>query len=415
MPDPAIEQRAAIKTAIDTASTAVAAVDDDATDAQVMAAGAAIAAARKAISDAADVPPEEKAANTGTVNALAGRLTVATDSRTAAMSAADEEERKANSATAKALKKAIDDIVGLTTAPAVTPTSIPAITVGNADATTAITLKKGDSVASLGSWDGTDYAGMEGTGNAKNTGMVRVYANQGASKSVTFASEAGGAVHGWSLATSTASVNDDYTVVTTAAAAQGGVGGFPTTGTTSYDNEDTVAGTFMKASGTYTCTEATGCTSIVTADGINLGDGWTFTPAAGATLQQPDATYLRFGWWIRKDKDGPTHAGVFYSAAELTALTDAVINDAGLIGKASYTGAAAGKFAISDPLRPGEDNAGHFTANAQLEADFKATGSTLSGTIDAFRLNDGSEDPGWSVELQKTGFTSPSFATGAHS
>ena len=37
-------------------------------------------------------------------------------------------------------------------------------------------------------------------------------------------------------------------------------------------------------------------------------------------------------------------------------------------------------------------------------ADFKATASTLSGTIDNFRLNDGSDDPGWSVELQKAMF-----------
>ena len=48
-----------------------------------------------------------------------------------------------------------------------------------------ITLKKGDAVASLGNWKGTDYAGMQApTGAAaKNTGMVRVYANQGAAKS----------------------------------------------------------------------------------------------------------------------------------------------------------------------------------------------------------------------------------------
>lgn len=291
--------------------------------------------------------------------------------------------------------------------------SIPVIDLDGAGTGTvtsaALTLEKGASVGSLGSWSGTDYAGVDGTGDAKSTGMVRVYANQAASKSVTFASEAGGAIHAWQ-ATSGDPVGD-YTVVTSAPAQQGAVGGFPTTGTTTYEDDDTVPGTFMRASGIYECTAAT-CTAAVTANGIDLGTGWTFTPAAGATLQQPDASYLHFGWWVRKDKDGPTHAGVFYGSGGTTALTaSTAINTAALIGKATYTGSAAGKFAISDPLRAAHDNSGHFTANAELEADFKATGSTLSGTIDAFRLNDGSDDPGWSVELQKAGFTSPNFGS----
>ena len=345
----------------------------------------------------------------------------------------EDDAAKANSATAKALKAAIDIAKfaadGSTAVPssgpgAITPTSIPVLDADGAASTNeasevdtvAITLKKGDAVGSLGSWGGTDYAGMEAaTGAAaKNTGMVRVYSNQGAAKSVTFASEAGNTIHGWD-ATSGDPVGD-YTVVTTTAAQQKAVGGFPTTGTTSYEDDDTVPeASFMGASGTYECTAAT-CTSTVTADGIDLGTGWTFTPAAGATLQQPDARYLQFGWWLRKDKDGPTHAGAFYGVVTPTANSLAAytgINNAALIGEATYEGAAAGKFAISDPLRPADDNAGHFTADATLNADFKSTGSTLAGTIDGFRLNDGSDDPGWSVELQKAGFTSPNFGTGA--
>ena len=334
---------------------------------------------------------------------------------------------KAKSDKAKALKAAIeiDKLDGSNTATNVSdPTMIPVLDIDgdgtvNTDLTVAITLKKGDSVGSLGSWKRTDYAGMEAaTGDAaKNTGMVRVYDNQDEAKSVTFASEAGEAVHGWNRATAPANVDDDYTVVTSTAAQQRAVGGFPTTGTTNYENEDTVPGTFMSASGTYTC-NATNCSSIVTADGINLGSDWTFTAAPGATLQEEDARYLQFGWWVRNDKDGPTHAGAFHrivspSGTPLVALTDAVINNAALVGKASYAGAAAGKFAISDPLRAGYDDFGHFTADVKLDADFKATGSTLSGMIDGFRLNDGSDDPGWSVELQEAGFTTPNFGTGA--
>ena len=337
--------------------------------------------------------------------------------------AADDAAMKAKTALAKALKAAID-IAKLDGSNAATnvsdPAMIPVLDVDgdgtvNTDLTGAITLKKGDAVGSLGNWKGTDYAGMEApTGDAaKNTGMVRVYSNQADPKRVTFASEAGAAVHEWAV-TSGAPVGD-YTVVTDTAARQGAVGGFPTTGTTTYEEDDTVSGTFMGASGTYTCSQAN-CTSAVTADGINLATGWTFIPAPGATLLQPDPRYLQFGWWVRKDKDGPTHAGAFHRVVTptdtpLAALTDAVINNAALVGEATYTGAAAGKFAISDPLRPSHDSSGHFTANAMLEADFKLTGSTLSGTIDAFRLNDGTDDPGWSVELQKAGFNTPNFGT----
>ena len=299
-------------------------------------------------------------------------------------------DAKANSATAKALKAAIDiakvGADGSTAVPdtgtgAITPTSIPvldadgAVSAVEADETdtVAITLKKGDAVGSLGNWKGTDYAGMEApTGAAaKNTGMVRVYANQGAAKSVTFASEAGGVIHGWSAVSG--DPPGDYTVVTTAAAQQKAVGGFPTTGTTSYDDQK-VTGTFMGASGTYEC--AATCTATVTADGVDLGTGWTFTPGPGATLQQPDARYLQFGWWVRKDKDGPTHAGAFYGVVTPTTTplaASTIINSAALVGKATYAGSAAGKFAISDPLRPADDNAGHFTADAELMADFKAT------------------------------------------
>ena len=340
---------------------------------------------------------------------------------------ATEEADEARVATAKALKAAID--IGKfagdgTTAAVITPTMIPVLDAdGEAGTdetaevdTVAITLKKGDAVGSLGSWKGTDYAGMQAaTGAAaKNTGMVRVYANQGAAKAVTFASEAGEAVHSLTRAATTTSTGD-YTFGADTNAdpeADDNIGGFPATGTTDYDQDDTVTGTYMKASGTYKCVTATCTAAAAGTAGINLSAGWTFTPAAGATLQQADAQYLQFGWWIRKDKDGPTHADVFYRVVSsgtpaLEALTTQIDNsDGSLVGKATYTGAAAGKFAISDPLRPGDDNSGHFTANAELDADFKTAASTLSGMIDGFRLNDGSDDPGWSVELQKATWNS---------
>ena len=94
-PDPAIAERAAIKSAIDAARTAVGAVGDASTDAELTAADTAIAAAKKAIADAANVPAEEKSANTGTVGALEAQLTAAKASRTAAMDAAAAAARMA--------------------------------------------------------------------------------------------------------------------------------------------------------------------------------------------------------------------------------------------------------------------------------------------------------------------------------
>ena len=83
--DPAIGQREAISSAIAAANTAVGVVTDAATDEEVTAAETAIAAAKKAIADAANVPAEEAAANSGTVSVLETALANAKTSRTTAM------------------------------------------------------------------------------------------------------------------------------------------------------------------------------------------------------------------------------------------------------------------------------------------------------------------------------------------
>ena len=98
-------QRMAISDAIGAARTAVMAVTDTSTDAEVMAADAAITAATAAIAAATDVPADERAANTGTVNAIMTQLTTAKGSRTAAM------EEAARVARVQAQRKAIDDAI----------------------------------------------------------------------------------------------------------------------------------------------------------------------------------------------------------------------------------------------------------------------------------------------------------------
>ena len=319
-------------------------------------------------------------------------------------------DNDARIATAKELKAAIG-IVGVN--PAVTTVSIPAFDLDGAGDSMSVTinLKKGTgTVAALGGWAGADYEGMEGTGAAKHTGMVRSYSNAEAAKKVAFVGSAGEAIHG--LTDSNTSNNkDDYTVPLRVNTADENIAGsaFPTTGTETYEGNDRkFAGTYMGASGTYECTgNDNACRASARGDdGILLTGAWTFTPSAGAMLDMTDDRYLQFGWWVRKDNDGdPTHAGAFYrSTTSLTPFTE--VNNNALVGKATYMGKAAGKFAVSDGLRPADDHSGHFTADARLEADFKSAGSTLSGTINSFRLNDGTTDPGWSVELQKAGWDS---------
>ena len=393
-------QKTALMNAHATLQRAVNALVGEATQDEVNTANAAATGLQNAINAATDVAASD-------LTMYRDALTNANNAIATAQNLLATQGNKEMTAMAKALKAAIDAPRG---AVVVTPTSIPVFDPDN-DSTTdnntaAITLKKGASVGSLGSWTGTDYAGEAGTGDAKTTGMVRAYSNHEAAKSHSFTSEAGEAIHGLQHATTT--VRGDYalsgTDATTDPDVSSEIGGFPTTGEESYDEDDTVTGTYMSAAGTYKCVAATGCTSNAEgADGIDLSGGWTFTPSANAMVLQKDASYLQFGWWVRKDKDGPTHAGVFYRSAGATALTadDGTITNT-ITGKATYAGSAAGKFAVSDPLRPASDNSGHFTADAELMADFKGTdGADLSGTIDNFRLNDGSDDPGWSIALQK--------------
>ena len=96
------------------AETAVAAVTDDATDAQVTAADDAIKAIETAIMAAANVPAPEKTAFTGIHKALLGQLNAAKASRQKAMDDAKKAKDKEMMETAKKLYDGIsrptDDI-----------------------------------------------------------------------------------------------------------------------------------------------------------------------------------------------------------------------------------------------------------------------------------------------------------------
>jgi len=108
--------------------------------------------------------------------------------------------------------------------------------------------------------------------------------------------------------------------------------------------------------------------------------------------------YASYGWWLHKSADGEDFtASAFHdekgSVGNATGLT-------ALLGSATYMGGAAGKYALSNPS--GEPNdAGHFTADATLEADFtnNTTETAITGTIDNFIGADG-ESRDWEVELK---------------
>ena len=68
-------------------------------------------------------------------------------------------------------------------------------------------------------------------------------------------------------------------------------------------------------------------------------------------------------------------------------------------GPATYTGPAAGHYAIYEP-DTGDSSIGSFTASATLRADFDASPNTVSGTITGF-----SNDPGWSLGLKQSNIT----------
>ncbi len=270
-------------------------------------------------------------------------------------------------------------------------------------------LSKADTtVAKLGDWTGAHYTKDTGTGNAKVTAEARVYSNPAAAKQVSIRDTTNPAGLGTFTSGAFAAPNDGWTGV----ASKIVLNDLGTSGTktlTAAEQASGLKGSFMGATGTYKCTGS--CTAApATGGGVTLAGGgtWTFMPDAGAMVAVEDANYLRFGWWLRKDRDGATHASAFYGrqGTPHDHDSDTQSNGSTLTGNATYKGAAVGKFAI----RHGDTaNAGHFTADAAITAKFGAwttasDGPGLSGTIDNFRLNDGFADPGWRVSLKRAGW-----------
>ena len=431
-------QRNAITSAVTMARTAVAGVDDDSTDSEVTAADNAIAALKAAIGGADDLPEDDADVNSakGTLATLEPQLAAAKRSRDTALAAKDEEDRKAMAATGKALRAALggpeaggNALANNEANPTLDDDSLDinaAAGAGSLGATVdpgEAELEAGDSAGTLGDWMGTDYAHSDGTGDAKVTNEARVYINKGPGKSVSFA-DAGHTI------ITTDGDDKGYVSLVAAGSPVSGVdlddvmaNAFTHSGELNHPIPDRsnafyTRGTYDGAPGEYRCTGTCSSTNDGKGSPSALGGTWHFKPDAGANAMahQPDAHYLYYGWWVSKDNDGdPTAASAFAgrfgtdtgdSADSLdNAWTGAYTPGTTLTGSATYAGNAAGKFAIDNPL-DGTGNGGHFTADAMLNATFSGDAADvgITGTIDNFRLNDGTEDPDWSVSLHRAGF-----------
>ena len=180
--------------------------------------------------------------------------------------------------------------------------------------------------------------------------------------------------------------------------------GFPQrSGTRNYDPGSSFGGTYMGAAGTYVCGDDA-CTATWTLTGIQLSAGWHFKPASGARVEIADASFQTYGWWLRKNADGTIDAGPAWFHSLATAPQPTSID--AIQGTATYSGSALGKYAIYSGAFSERSEAGHFTAAAELTADFGAEDAPghISGKIDGFMTAAGSKN--WEVELERTALAS---------
>ena len=162
------------------------------------------------------------------------------------------------------------------------------------------------------------------------------------------------------------------------------------------DSPATVAGTWRGIPGIFTCADAEGgngnCFIRNQAGAVTSGGIIRFTPNQDANVIRAHTSWLSAGTWLTvpDNAEGETAGGAFVHGAD----PFTVANIAALMGDATYTGSAFGRYAE----REGEDrDAGRFTATATLTAAFgdASAPGTVSGALSAF--SGGNDD--WSVNL----------------
>jgi|GEM_PF-1426697 len=435
-------QRMAVTDAVTAVTAAVAAVNDTATDDQVMAADNAIADLKMAIDDAEALPEGDidVAAAERTLTSLMTVLESAKTSRTAAMEAAEEErrmaeaeeERKANEARAATAAKLHAGIsmptvadAGLADTATTTGTRFAQhaaagganagdieVAIGDA-ANVFLSEDKDASIADNAGWEGKRYTRT----SPATEGMYEaiVYSKipdpiEGSAFNVQYSNE---------LATNTANPGE-VIIDTSTATVQMNVAssqfdqlaGLKTFKKPENTERVMIPGSYHGVSGTYYCaaTGTTICASRLAIGGFELGTvasptdntftvsttGWNFKPdnLTAKVMGAPVNDYASYGWWLHTAEDGGLTASAFVDDRGTVADAAGIVV---LRGSATYMGGAAGKYALSSSTG-GTNDAGHFTARAMLEADFND--DTITGTIDNFMGVGGAKD--WSVELKKS-------------
>ena len=431
------EERQEIKRLAAAATTAVQAVNDEATEAQVTAADNALTALKSAIdgaSDALEGDPEVSRAQ-GNHETLTTTLEVAKTSRQTAMETARAEMEKAaaerRNSLARALKAGIDtdldrgrveSTVTTEGRPYLNPTTNvlgihPTLGVRDANlpvtlAHTELKLDASTTVAALGDWQGAQYVKTDSDGMVTDTAVI--YTNQGPPKRELFATK------------HAATLNNGRIPHANLAALMPMSNEFQTTpGTKTHElaegvtvGDITLRGTLDGAPGQFRCpSTATTCTSQGGPDKTTiLGEGWYFIADANAMTSTPSTTYSAFGWWLNEDGDNKRADGFWFVsrlAGGNTASVDGILidDDAAAItavqnlrGTATYRGHAAGKVGFYDAVLGSQNVGGHFTADATLTADFQGelggseSWGTMTGTLDGFMV-DGVAVNDWEVKL----------------
>ena len=178
----------------------------------------------------------------------------------------------------------------------------------------------------------------------------------------------------------------------------------------------TFAGSVTGLAGVFSCTGADCMAPARETNGsvpeATAATGWKFAPTdPNGTIDVPDDDgYVQFGWWLNmkgKDLEDGFEVQTFASATDY-AVIDTALKGETVTGSATYTGGAAGKWAIASTTEDTTDG-GHFTATATLGVDFDVNtaaenetankmGVSVSGMITDFMTGDVSR-PNWKVTL----------------
>jgi hypothetical protein len=202
------------------------------------------------------------------------------------------------------------------------------------------------------------------------------------------------------------------------------------------ESEPSFPGSFRGVMGMYKCTSGP-CSASVNDKGdlTNLAGTWAFRPddytseIAGVS---PDSEYAYFGFWLEvtEDEDGKETFGIRgVAGGGGVAYTDIQISATDLMGKATFSGDATGKY-MAKKLTPygqiADAVSGQFIADVEMTAVFGDVQDELLGdqnkvwgTVDNFRdpveadsaalmsrmAADGT-DASWSVDLNRANISS---------